>query len=51
VEELDLAVAVGGVEIGDYFIPDPLGVFFGVVEMELQGVHACVRRNSYMFIG
>ena len=50
VEELDLAVAVGGVEVGDYFVPHALGVLLRVVEVELQAVHAGVWRNSYMFI-
>ena len=49
-QELDLAVAVGGVEIRDYFIPNALRVLLWVVEMKLQRIHACVGSNYYMFV-
>ena len=51
VQELDLAVAVGGVEVGDDLVPHTLCVLLRVVEVELQAMHACAWSNSYMFVG
>jgi len=47
--ELDLAVAVRGVEVGHDFIPNALCVLLWVIEVKLQRIHACGGSNYYMF--
>lgn len=49
-KELDFTVAVRGIEIRDYFIPNALRVFLWVIEMKFQRIHAWVGSNYYMFI-
>jgi len=49
VEELDLAVAVRGVEVGHDFVKNALGVLLGVVEVHFQRMHSCLGIDYYMF--